>query len=453
MVRPAKSAADYMAVAVCPALIMVLVGSLVFYLIQIGYSGEWVGRLQWTLFWFVFAMVLVSRIAIEQSRGASFGYGLALAAATSIMLSRYLGFLWGAWLLLALIWWACNKIVWDCTFIDEDQDASGKGLLQVTRFQDVLRPRRAQVRAVPGPESGPGRASAPGDPERAGPVPASFGQSQISNSRLRAAQADRFTRPKAKARDHPRNKQKMHAPGLQVLYFSMAAVPVFGLGELLLKSDDVSGKRICFFLLFTYLASALGLLLLTSFLGLRRYLRQRYLVMPAAIARIWVTSGGALLLSVLALALLLPRPATPYSLAAIVTRVGSPRLQASKQAPSEAQGAEGRSRQKAPDTRPQSTQTEANRGGAKGTPRPTSGQPGNSGPKGSRSGIPSPVPGLVTQFQKWVSYLLVAVVLLVAVYRFAPLIRQWISGLSMKPLALTGIDPPLVTGTDPRVGE
>src|SRR5690349_5655062 len=113
-VRPPKTAADYMAIAVCPALIMVLVGSLVFYLVQIGYSGEWVGRLQWTLFWFVFAMVLVSRIAIEQSTGAAFGYGLALAGATSIMLSRYLGFLWGVWLLLALIWWACNKIVWDC---------------------------------------------------------------------------------------------------------------------------------------------------------------------------------------------------------------------------------------------------------------------------------------------------------------------------------------------------
>jgi hypothetical protein len=55
--KPAKTTADYLAIAVCPALIMVLVGSLVFFLLQIGYSGQWTGRLQWVLFWFVFAMV------------------------------------------------------------------------------------------------------------------------------------------------------------------------------------------------------------------------------------------------------------------------------------------------------------------------------------------------------------------------------------------------------------
>ena len=54
--------------------------------------------------------------------------------------------------------------------------------------------------------------------------------------------------------------------------------------------------------------AALGLLVTTSFLGLRRYLRQRYLVMPGNIAFGWVQFGviGAAL--VLCLSLLLPRP-------------------------------------------------------------------------------------------------------------------------------------------------
>src|SRR6187397_544650 len=104
--KPDKTAADYLAIAVCPALIMVLVGSLVFFLLQIGYSGDWLGRLRWTLFWFVLAMVLVSRIGIEQSQAMGFVYGFALAGATHLILLQYVGFVWQVWVLLAVIWWA-----------------------------------------------------------------------------------------------------------------------------------------------------------------------------------------------------------------------------------------------------------------------------------------------------------------------------------------------------------
>jgi hypothetical protein len=52
----------------------------------------------------------------------------------------------------------------------------------------------------------------------------------------------------------------------------------------------------------------LGLLITTSFLGLRRYLRQRYLVMPGNIAFGWITSGLIAAVIVLCVSLLLPRP-------------------------------------------------------------------------------------------------------------------------------------------------
>ena len=51
--RPSRTFADYAAVAVCPVLIMLAVGSLVFFLVEIGYAGSYVGKLRWTLFWFV----------------------------------------------------------------------------------------------------------------------------------------------------------------------------------------------------------------------------------------------------------------------------------------------------------------------------------------------------------------------------------------------------------------
>src|SRR5260370_42515413 len=40
---------------------------------------------------------------------------------------------WG-WLLnyglIAVAWWCAHKLTWDCTLMDEKQDASGQGLLQ-----------------------------------------------------------------------------------------------------------------------------------------------------------------------------------------------------------------------------------------------------------------------------------------------------------------------------------
>src|SRR2546421_11443634 len=57
--------ADYVAMALSPALIVALVGSLVFFLLEILYAGAYTGRLQWILFFFVFGAVLVSRISMQ----------------------------------------------------------------------------------------------------------------------------------------------------------------------------------------------------------------------------------------------------------------------------------------------------------------------------------------------------------------------------------------------------
>ena len=46
---------------------------------------------------------------------------------------------------------------------------------------------------------------------------------------------------------------------------------------------------------FTLAASGLGLLLTTTLLGLRRYLRQRKLQMPGAMTGLWLGIGGALI--------------------------------------------------------------------------------------------------------------------------------------------------------------
>lgn len=287
---PQKTLADYLAIAICPVLIMALVGSVIFFLLDVGYAGSHEGTLSWTFFWFVLAMVLVSRIAIERGSEHAGAYGFCLACATGFVLVRYVGFNFGMWVLLAFIWWATNKLTWDCTVIDEDEDASGEGLLQAAGIEH--QPGRQDVPSM--------SAQSPPAKDRRGQAPAKVAW---------------WERGLGKSAKRP------HAPGMWVIYFSLAALPMFGLGEGLLARQAIARRQHAFFLLALYLVAALGLLLATSFLGLRRYLRQRYLQMPPAMAVTWLSTGTMIACAILGLCLLLPRPSAYWSFSDMLGRV------------------------------------------------------------------------------------------------------------------------------------
>ena len=123
-----------------------------------------------------------------------------------------------------------------------------------------------------------------------------------------------------------------HAPGVWIVYFSLAALPLFGIGQAMAPSGNPDQRRSLFRLLVVYVASGLGLLLATSLLGLRRYLRQRRLQMPGPMAGLWVTIGVAMIVAILAFALLFPRPNPEYSLADLAPRWTSPPQQSSRYA-------------------------------------------------------------------------------------------------------------------------
>jgi hypothetical protein len=258
--RPNKTLADYFAIAISPALIMALVGSLCFFLVEVFYRGEAIGSVRWVLFWFVLATVLVARLGIEQGTTYAAIYGIALAVATWLYLTHVQPApLLGA-ILLGIVWWCAHKLTWDCTLIDDDQDASGKGLFQ-TAFKKEQ------------------REAASNKPPKLKPPGLFFG-----------------------------NKKALHPPGVWLVYFSLAALPLFGIGQMLLPAGDLDAPRTGFHYLFVYLCAAIGLLLTTSFLGLRRYLRQRYLPMPANVALGWIKFGASVAATVLLVALLVPRP-------------------------------------------------------------------------------------------------------------------------------------------------
>jgi hypothetical protein len=283
-----KTLADYLVIAISPLLIMTLVGSLTFFLVQLTYHGQYEMRLKWILFWFVSAAVLVARIAIEQGKEHATMFGIALTAAVGLAAIRLVDEFLLAWALLAVCWWCTWKLTWDCTLIDDNEDASGEGLLQAAGFRDETTPP-AQGESV--------------EPE--------------------ATDARTDVEPAA-------TNRPVHAPGKWVVYFSLAALPIFGIGQLFIPSRDTEARAYGFSLLALYVASALGLLLTTSFLGLRRYLRQRNLQMPAAMTRTWLATGTAVVIALLCLALLLPQPQGEYSVTALVDKIDTKLREASR---------------------------------------------------------------------------------------------------------------------------
>jgi hypothetical protein len=276
--RREKTLADYVVIAISPVLIMTLVGSLAFFLLELSYNGQYEIRLKWILFCFVSASVLVARIAIEQGTAHASLFGYALVAVVGFAAMRLVDAFVVAWVLLAVSWWCTWKLTWDCTLIDENEDASGEGLLGIAGLSAGQKEAVDQTAGAPN-------------------APASINDGT------------------------PRGRP--HAPGLWVVYFSLAALPLFGAGQLLIPARDTAGRRYGFGLLTIYVASALGLLLTTSFLGLRRYLRQRKLEMPVAMTGTWLGMGTALGIAILLLALLLPQPQGEYTLTTLVDKLDS----------------------------------------------------------------------------------------------------------------------------------
>ena len=135
--RQPQSLADYLTLAISPALIMALVGSLVFFLLEVFYRGQFEARLNFIFALFVMATVLVARISMRESIEYATLFAIPLALVTVAAIFRFVEFTGPmagvGWLinlaLIGLIWWSAHKLTWDCTLVDDSQDAAGEGLL------------------------------------------------------------------------------------------------------------------------------------------------------------------------------------------------------------------------------------------------------------------------------------------------------------------------------------
>ncbi|MDA0807443.1 MAG: hypothetical protein O2983_01305 [Planctomycetota bacterium] len=309
-----KTLADYMAIAITPALIMLLTGSLVWFLAELGYDGGRPTRIRWILFWFVIGAVLVARIAIENGRAHAAMFLAGLAGATALTIFKFAP---EAPLVpiicLGVVAWCADKLTWDCTLIDESEDASGEGLLQVAGVAD-------EAELIDG-DAVSSTDSADLSEKKSERKKVSFWKRLFVNESERAG--------------------KPHAPGLWVVYFSLAALPLYGFGQVWIPATDVASRHFAFQCLLVYVGAAFGLLLMTSFLGLRRYLRQRNIEMPTAMAATWIGMGSAIAIGILVVAMLLPRPQGDYSIAEAIDYVSEEVQEASDWAFLNDDGGEG----------------------------------------------------------------------------------------------------------------
>src|SRR5947199_1314995 len=91
--RHHQTLGDYMAIAISPILIMAMVGSLVYFLLEVLYVGKYEFRLQWILFFFVFGIVLVARMSMRDDLSAPWGvYGLVVGFVVWLAICRSVQF-------------------------------------------------------------------------------------------------------------------------------------------------------------------------------------------------------------------------------------------------------------------------------------------------------------------------------------------------------------------------
>lgn len=255
---------DYALAGIAPFFIIGMIGSLTFFLIAVFYRGDYPARLMWILGLYTFASVLIARIAIEQTRTYAMGYMVCLGLATLLVAPRFIAIQGPmGWLtlpllvfFLVLIAFLADRITFDCTSINEAEASSGVGLLQ------------------------------------------SLG---LNKAEIYQKSKELQSRPGAYLK-----RRKKHNPGVWVLYFALMVLPLFGIGQFFIR--DAASRTFSHRLLFVYLFCTLSLLVLISFLSLRKYLREREIEMEIPFAIRWLSIGIAAVSALLVVFALLPIP-------------------------------------------------------------------------------------------------------------------------------------------------
>jgi hypothetical protein len=266
-------------VVINPVLVMGLVGSLAFFLLDVGYRGNFDDQLRWTMFFFVFAIVLIARISLTMGSDKAAVYGLVLGAVTFLATMRFVKGLGVALNLLIIL-----VIAGSAYLLTKDTTWMGK-------------PDRTRERGL---------------------------------AELLAEPWQLISQTRSKRRSH----------GLWVVWFTLAALPLFGIGQSLIAVEDTTRRQTAFWRITMYVACGLGLLLTTALVNLRQYLKARKLKLPAPLAGRWLATGAIMIVFAMAIAAFIPRPQSETPLIAF-SRLGSPERDANRVAPKSGSAGKG----------------------------------------------------------------------------------------------------------------
>ncbi|MCH8203973.1 MAG: DUF4129 domain-containing protein [Candidatus Hydrogenedentes bacterium] len=317
---PRRSATDHLIDGLTPFLIFLMVYSLVFFLLDVRfiYSEVHDRNLRWVAFCIVMGVVALNRVVARDGSEESILYILALAGAVGFYTfattgmydvgSVAPGFLdrpgtaaFSNMTLVALLWWATNRLTHECC-IDENRTAGDIGILTgtVRKFRLSIRRARNLDRST-------------AKKKTASRVSKSF---LVEADEIVAVDPLEYTRPiKGKtvevAREAPTKRLQRRHPGISIFYFSVPAMAAFALGLPALMRGGESFVRSGHVYVGVYTGCALSLLMLTSLGGLRQYFRSRRVEFPASIGWFWIGLGVVMIAVVMTGALQLPLPDLP----------------------------------------------------------------------------------------------------------------------------------------------
>ena len=283
---------DFAVIAIAPTLITILLWSLVIATMTVlsHFGNVYESRLTLAFLCLTMGIVAASRIGMTMGALRAMMYSVVLYLAGMAFMGRFfpqmpivvqVGIISGIWI-------AAFLLVYDSTWMPDENDDRDGGILQRVRRRDYVTKLKL------------GMATHDDDPDRV---------------EGRLAQTD----PMDELR-----KKIPHRPGSVIVWFSLIVLPILGVLQGILPKATVGadgvmsggGERLTILqCTIVYVIAAMGLLLSTSFIGLRRYLRFRHIDMPPVVVRRWFGFGGVLLFVLAIGTLAIPRPAAEYSLA------------------------------------------------------------------------------------------------------------------------------------------
>ncbi len=295
-----------------PFLILVLLWSVVFFLLDVRYVYTEVNdsNLRIVVFFFVLGIVAVNRIFATESveDGVIYGAGLALAISLYVVIStsaygtgsviynlvtgnNILAF-FSNMAVVIFLWWLTNRITYECC-IDENPGAGEIGIttsLSKALGKSVQQESKASTSR--GKQTDLFYELEPIDPTQLG-----------------------FKDPSAKditfnIMGFGERLSKIPA-GISILFFSIPVMGIFSLGLRVLVNGGQEMVNGGWFYLVLYVFSAALLLVMTSLGGIREYYRNRRVSLPSLLGITWVTLGLIIIIIAMVCAAYLPMPSLP----------------------------------------------------------------------------------------------------------------------------------------------